>query len=339
MSFFGKFLLVLNLLGAAALGWFAIQDYGKRQAWSYSALAYDFISDGLPVDASEPDKQGFPLVRRLSDEDADAGKAPLSAHLFSGVGGNPVLTQADEVKRVQAELAAQLSPLEGKPREHAYALAGVLLPFADENLERDRYLAARTHLANDLAQGALLKRYREALQEGKDLLKAKEGRRPDESFRLAFRATAGLPADSITTAIVAKLPAKDLEGVDMDKVFAAALEEQRQRFKAKLDRLFADAERTPEGAGPDKKGSLDMRKQAIARLLIGLALGKAGEEATKARRRAYVVSGIKYGISAVSERAAVLRQLTSLADSSAATERGQFVADLTYLVEAARDQG
>ena len=338
--FFGKFLLVLNLLGAAALGWFAIQDYGKRQAWSYSVLAYDFILDGLPLDDAELDKQGFALAARIADPGSSGAdsQTPLLKHLFSGNVGEPVLTQADEVKRVQAETMAKIQPLEGKARDHAYALAGVLLPFAEYNLDREQYIAARMHLVNDLALGALRKRYGEALLEGKALLAAKEGRKPDEAFRLAFRRTPGLPAEAVTSLIAAKLPAKDLEGVNIDKLFADALESQRQAFKARLDGLFADTEKSPEMPNADKKASLDTRKQSIARLLIGLALGKDGDESVKARRRAYVVTGIKFGIGAISERAAILRQLAGLADSSAATERGAFVADLTYLVEAARDE-
>ena len=57
----------------------------------------------------------------------------------------------------------------------------------------------------------------------------------------------------------------------------------------------------------------------------------------KAKRRVYVVCGLKYGVGAVSERAAILRQLAGVAESSAASERGTFVADLSYLVDVARD--
>ena len=114
MSFFGKFLLVLNIVGAGALGWLAIQDYGKRQAWTYSVLAYDLILDGLPSMARIWTSKGVPLVRRITDDvEGEAGKTPLVTHLFSGVGGSGVATQAEEVKRAQAETMAGLQPLEG----------------------------------------------------------------------------------------------------------------------------------------------------------------------------------------------------------------------------------
>ena len=75
-------------------------------------------------------------------------------------------------------------------------------------------------------------------------------RTPDEAFRLAFRSLPGLPSGAITNMIAAKLPAKDLEGVDIDALFNAALEAQRLQFKNRLDGLFADAERTPRVGRP-----------------------------------------------------------------------------------------
>ncbi len=346
MSFFGKFLLVLNLLGAAALGYFAVQDYGKRQAWSQAAFTYDWMLDGLPVDGDQLDESGWPVADRMAES--------VNGHLFSGVGGQPVATQTDEVKRVKGLVDAKLAPVQADKVKHSHELAKLLLPLADFNLERDQYIAARTHLASDAAVAALRQRYNKALIEAKEILaREKKGAAPgdkerssEDAFRLGFRLQAGLPSDAMTRLIADGLPANLAGLANTDALFDAALETQRAQFQAKLDGLFFAAQAGPKEP-TNRKASLATQKAAIARLLFGLSVSLAGDDLTQkavqdlqgqAMRRMYVVCGLRVGLDAVSERTAILRGLAMLADSAAAQERTVFLADLAYWLEAAREQ-
>ena len=50
MSMLGKIMLVVNLLAAAGLFYFATQDWAKRQETNGTVLRYRLTIDGMPVD-------------------------------------------------------------------------------------------------------------------------------------------------------------------------------------------------------------------------------------------------------------------------------------------------
>jgi hypothetical protein len=346
MSLFGKILLVFNILGAGALGYLAVQTYAKRQAFSQAAMTYNWMLDGLPVDTDELDEQGQPLVERMADSVRD--------HLFSGVGRQPMATQADEVRRVQGLVESRLGPVQADKLKHAHTLARILLPFADFTLERDQLIAARTHLADQQSVDALRERYNAALRNAKELLarekaQAKPGDRPrsnEDAFRLEFRALPGLPSDALTRMIADGLPADLNTLASVDLLFDQALERQRQQFQAKLDGIFLAARTGPKEPS-NRKASLATQKAEIARMLFGMSVSLAGDDLNDkaardaqgmAMRRMYVVCGLRVGLDAVSERTEILKQLAMLEDSAAAQERQLFLADLAFLVESARDQ-
>src|SRR5437016_5851769 len=55
MTFFGKFLAVLNLGALCGFFYLAVVDFQMRQAWAYANFRWDLALDGFPVDQEEPD--------------------------------------------------------------------------------------------------------------------------------------------------------------------------------------------------------------------------------------------------------------------------------------------
>jgi hypothetical protein len=358
MSVFGKILLVMNLIGAAALAWFAVQVYSKRQVGEYAALAYELELRGLPIDEEDLDEQGLPLVNRLADPDDPAQPSAILTYLFSSVGGNPVRTQVEEVKQLQGRVEEKLAATKGQPIAGGYALAEFLLPFAESTIENDQYVAARAHLADAKAYEALLKRYQDARDVAVGILKDEEENakdavkrglkkptpRPvDDAFRLAFRAQPGLPATWITHHIARSLPPTlaELENVKSDQIktkFDAALTAQLAQFDASKDQLFADA--TVKVA--DKKATRDTQRANIARLLFGLSqyapLAKDEQTRTTMLGRLLVISGIQVGRGAITQRSQIVRDLELASEQVAEEERAAFLRDQSSQLEFARDR-
>lgn len=362
MSLFGKVLAVLNLLGATALVYFAMVDYGARHKWSYNVSFYDWMINGLPVDDVEPDSRGQPLADQLADSVRD--------HLFQQV-GPAVSTQMKEVEALKQKVDAKLGPLAADPRQHTHALAGILIHFAEGILERDQYLAILANLETPAARAALEKRYVDALREALRPDASGKDRLFEQAFRLAVRTQGGVPTEGITTLLVEQIPPPrtaevvKARGYNVALELNKALETQRNQMVARLERLFAEAQLT---ATPERKDqSLLAKKAAIARLMFGLSLWQASEtlaanpaaraaenltaapgspdwyralvntaEQRKLLRRVYVVCGLKVGLNAITTRAASLRLQTSQVDAVATEERLQFFADDAALLEESR---
>jgi hypothetical protein len=128
MSVLGKILAIFNAMVAGLLIFLLVLDYSARQNWSYAVHRYDLLIDGLPLDESEKNAGGQPLVDRL-------GNQTLS-EVFAGTDGGPVKTQTAEVNRVRDELRRRIDSEEGgATREQK--LAGVLWGFARTQGERE----------------------------------------------------------------------------------------------------------------------------------------------------------------------------------------------------------
>ena len=126
MSLFGKILALLNIFGACGLVVCAMLDYGKRQTWAYSYYRHELVFNGLPLSPEERDAENHPLVDRLGEE--------LSSEIFKDLGGNPVVTQVQEVERIKTILDAKIEAGQSKSAQ-AYTLARILLPLADNYRE------------------------------------------------------------------------------------------------------------------------------------------------------------------------------------------------------------
>src|SRR5262249_43192191 len=140
MSTLGKVLAVLNILAALALGALIAMDYGKRESWAYSVFRYDLAIQGLPLNKEEPGPDGRPAVNLL-------GKQTLQ-ELFAQAGGQPVLTQVEEVAAVEQKVQAKIQEAGEDKAKQTAAYARLLVPLATSNTQREEYLACKKHLAD-----------------------------------------------------------------------------------------------------------------------------------------------------------------------------------------------
>ena len=100
MSTLNKILAVLNVLAAIGFLCIAGLDYATRQAWMFAVREQDFIIKGLPIDETETDADGRPIV-------AAVGKR-MQQQLFAGVPEEPVKTQKEEVERRHRALLREI---------------------------------------------------------------------------------------------------------------------------------------------------------------------------------------------------------------------------------------
>jgi hypothetical protein len=109
MAIFGKVLLFFNLLLAGVFIYLVSVDYGKEQAWAYSAFRHEIAINGLPIDGTEVDSH-YPDVKIV-----DQLNTPTITDIFSGVnggadlGGPPVKTVTEELERVRQKAKANIN--------------------------------------------------------------------------------------------------------------------------------------------------------------------------------------------------------------------------------------
>ena len=140
MSLFGKFLGILNVLAAIGFVALAVMDWQARHQWTYAVFLHERAIEGLPLDDTELDASGNPLVADLTDKG-------ITAILGTG---SKVKTQKAAVDAVKSELQGKIndsnlavknidgfditqSPLVAPHQKLAY----VLLPLAGTIQERD----------------------------------------------------------------------------------------------------------------------------------------------------------------------------------------------------------
>src|SRR5262249_54758020 len=81
-------LIGINVLLAIAFVYFAAVDWGRRYAGSCRVCEHDLALQGLPIDSTDKDVEGAPVVNKVTP-------GILSA-LFGG--DSPVKTQKEEVE-------------------------------------------------------------------------------------------------------------------------------------------------------------------------------------------------------------------------------------------------
>src|SRR5262245_7402756 len=97
MSMLGKVLAILNVLAAIAFVALAATAWGKRPNLTYAVFRHELVITGLPVDETEADPIGnAAIVDQLGEKTLE--------DLFRSVGGQPVKTQREEVKRLHDKL-------------------------------------------------------------------------------------------------------------------------------------------------------------------------------------------------------------------------------------------
>ena len=177
MSTLGKVLLVFNFLAAGGLIYVSTQDWARRQEVTSSALRFQLLLDGLPLDvtsnASNRDENSVATQIELpGGTRVESVRPELLQLYFQGAdggtkfaaSGTPPATQLDEIRRVQGILdamLAQASPgqklqlLCGQPLPDGSFVPGLLIRLADSSEERDlaRRLADPTTAEVDAAPG------------------------------------------------------------------------------------------------------------------------------------------------------------------------------------------
>jgi hypothetical protein len=119
MGTLGKVFAILNVLAAVGFVLVAAMDYGIRQSWTLRIQQQDLVIQGLPVDETDKDVEGEPVVNQLTPG--------MEKRLFDGITGAPVATQKAEVVRVKAEVLQRVT---GAPNQMAQRkeLADFLVP-------------------------------------------------------------------------------------------------------------------------------------------------------------------------------------------------------------------
>jgi hypothetical protein len=369
MSLFGKILALLNIVGAAALVYFAMSVYAKRQAWAHSKLRHELVLTGLPLDEREQTSNQEFLVGLLGEPN----EATL-ASIFQQAGGNPVPTQIKEVENQKAQFDGKVQAA-ADTRAKTHLLARILLPLADQSVEREQLLACRSLLGTDADLAKFKDRYVKALAEAEAEIKRPlapgDTRRSfEDAFRSAVRAQGGPRSEAFTTAMLQRVPT-----VPVDTAFKETLDDQLKQLQkryadyfeaALIGEPFAQRAEKQLASKPDQppaaRTAAEMQKAAIARLLLGLAMFQA-EESNPATlkalprdgaefgirladtdtyrnlvRRMLVVCGLRAGLDAIANQSIIQRNLLDYLAATIQEERYQFVADHTYYVELLRKQ-
>jgi hypothetical protein len=132
MSLFGKVLAFLNVLAAIGFFYVATLDWSKGQQWADAAQQHDLVIEGLPIDdAHDKDGAGSPRSQNIPPA--------VLQRMFSRVGGEPVKTQTDEVKRVQRVLQGKLDDSTTKETKEQ-KLARVMYALAPSTAEREQWI-------------------------------------------------------------------------------------------------------------------------------------------------------------------------------------------------------
>jgi hypothetical protein len=360
MSLFGKILAFLNILGAAGLLALGALDYGTRKTWAFRVFQYNLAVNGLPVDSTQIDPQGRVIADKIGDQ--------MKTELFQPAGGNPVVTQDEEVRRVQGLLQGKVQAAQDKKRQ-IYLYARILLPLADSYLERSRLVAYRNNFVTDAFVGLLRARCDKAFNDAK----AAPANKFEETFRASLAAPRGVPSEAVTATLLRVLPAdeKQARAADFGKAWEQTLDAIRAGLEKRFQEHFNLALQGQAVVGDSPKQAYDVegRRKPIARLLVGLtrvlAEENLGSNATpedrkviqgltmdstayrlklvetaaykRAFARAQVVVGARQAVAAVSRRAGVLRQMTAELSEEMLTERNAFLNAHEGLLEQARE--
>jgi hypothetical protein len=150
MSILGKVLIVLNLLAAGAFAYFTLENRKIRKDLTRMAVIRDIQLNGLPVETpavppADLDKDYAAFKREVNGlpyesipKDTIKGALPAGGETLGAGGGDPVITQTDEVKRVQAKVFDNIQKAAGQDPNLRYQwLRAYALAVARTGAERD----------------------------------------------------------------------------------------------------------------------------------------------------------------------------------------------------------
>jgi hypothetical protein len=309
MSWIGKSLAIVNIVAAIGLTVVIWADYTHRQAWAYANFVHDVAVNGLPLDETDRDAQGYALNFDLAAETKK-----------DWFGDKPVSTQLEEVNRVKGVVDAKVKAAAGDAAQQDALYARILTPFAQEIGRREDLLSVQAYFATPQAADALKARLKAAFPRAVDLYLSQsaeigfaealakacqeQGGPSSRPFETAF--VKSLPADpkksigdslknvlqgkavppepdkrwelarQLSEAFLRDLrndPTKTFDAL-FDEVYNAAVQDLSAGLKTDYDRAFAEAldGKRVYANEPTKEKELsrDGRRRAVARLLFNL---------------------------------------------------------------------
>ncbi len=347
MSLLGKILAVLNLAGLAGFFYVAALDYAKRQSWAYAVFRQDLLIQGLPLDETDSDTEGRPIVDRIGEQ---TGK-----DLFPQ--GNAVESQEKEVQRLQGEVRSLAGQPAAAGRKGLNFYATLLLPFAQTNSEREHWRACREYMADDKKAEDLKQQFVAAWLEAQQEVQRERKKDVDpQPPTLHDAALMALDLHHLERArpfvedVLAALPAdvKTPNAQQVGLAFDQAMEALRAAQVKELDGLFADAlKRGPKVAestrpDPARQQDSDLRRQRIAHLLFnlygsleearGAQPGPDNLDENPVYRRFLTVVGLHQATLSVREEAGNLEKLAWEVETARGRDRSLFAAENDILL-------
>lgn len=344
MGTLGKILLFVNFLAAAGVAYFAAQDWARRQEVAATALRYQLVLVGLPVEPPKDVAAGgnsVPLGIETAGQPVESVRPSLLAAHFQGAeggqrygGGGPVNTQVDEVRRVQTKVNAELAAASGPAAKLALLCGrfnpqgaftpGLLTNLAESFEERDllRNMVRPDALANP-------QRVEQNAAQAEEMLK----RRFDAVLSAPNPAQASREAEQLREVSAALAKAGDRARQANARFWPAYRKAQEA---GQEDPAFQAAAREQAAA---RKAFEDAREQ-MRLFLIKVGTGAAGDEADRRRRIAHLLAhldrdaawqkrvglvvGLRTYVAAVQSQTDRLREMGTSAQQQIALDQGDF---------------
>src|SRR6516162_5730680 len=121
MGIAGKILAIANVIAAIVFIGVAALDYGQRQSWTFAVKEQDLLIICMPVDATEKDADGNPLVDSISER--------VQKDFLGRTG----------IKSQDEELTDRRKQLDAAAGDDVAKLQQVLIPLAQTAGQRDAW--------------------------------------------------------------------------------------------------------------------------------------------------------------------------------------------------------
>jgi hypothetical protein len=337
MSLFGKLLAIFNIfavLGALAL---LIMSYAKRHTWEYAVYRQQLMINGLPLDETETDGQGRPLMDRVGEQ--------TKKELFAG--NAPVATQTAEVQRIKDQLNGKIQSA-GDKKKQIYLLARVLTPLSLTAEQRADRIAYQTYLRDDESFKRLSDLFARADAAAKNPApKDRKASTYEEGFHEFLALQYVDPPGPLAEAFLAVKKAD--AAADVAKALDQSLDAQLTQLQGQFEQAFKDAlERRPPSEGV-KADAPSQQKRAIANLLFNLvdvlpdeqpggAAPKGNLWEDPGYKRFLFVVGVRAAEQAVNDQARLLDDITAEVAINRGRERSLFALEHDKVVAMIRDK-
>jgi hypothetical protein len=235
MSLLGKILAFLNVLGVAGFVTMAVLDFYKQQEWKLAVFKHDLFIHGLPLDDKESNRYGdnSNIAEQLSES------SKTLKELFPS---EPVVTQKQEVARVQKLVQAKIAEAGDDKNKQMVSTAGLLFPLARTNAEREDLISVRTHLGSKEAADLLHDHLAKAVPVALEMVQS-DLSNPDPKKRRNFEGAYSEAVFSIRNKLKDEVADANLRHLFLDPKtpFERVLLQVLPRDGKKFDEAFTDA--------------------------------------------------------------------------------------------------